>query len=87
MTKVMLRIFSVLLVLLGIIFFITNNEGLGIAAVVLAIILFPTKRSSVKRGSHGSSHYYDHDNDYDNNPESNSGDSSSGSDSGGGGDD
>ncbi|WP_338449664.1 hypothetical protein R4Z09_26390 [Niallia oryzisoli] len=87
MTKILLKIFSVLLALLGIVLMITDHEGMGIVAVVLAIIVFPSERRGVKRESHRSNHYDDRDQDDENNQESNSGDSSSGSDSGGDNDD
>lgn len=79
MGKTILKLFSVLIALLGIFLFIIKYEVMGIVAVVLAIIIFPSERRGVKQQScndYGHGYNIDHD--------IKSGESSSDNDSGSG---
>lgn len=95
--KVLLRVISLIVLVIGIYLFVIGDTGFGVIAVIVALILFPTKgsRSHGKKGSQavsGSHTYYDHDDDDDDRDEeydhdNDGGDSSDSGDSGGGSDD
>lgn len=92
--KALFRIISLLVLLVGIYWFVIGDTGLGVIAVIVALILYPTKSvgSKMRKRSRAvsSSHtdYDDEDDDQnDDGSGSDSGDSSDGGDSGGGSDD
>ncbi|WP_071393402.1 hypothetical protein [Bacillus tuaregi] len=86
MGRIVLKIFSILLALLGTFLFIMENEGMGIAAVVVAVIIFPTERRGVSQQVYR--HHEHHDNEeYNNRQDIDSKDSSNISDQDNGGED
>lgn len=95
--KLLFRIISLLVLLVGVYLFVIGETGLGVIAVIVALILYPTKAVGSKARNHSravsSSHtVYDYDDDdrdddgYDDN-DNDRGDTSDSGDSGGGSDD
>ncbi|NMD68732.1 hypothetical protein HHO41_00420 [Bacillus sp. DNRA2] len=95
--KLLFRIISLLVLLVGVYLFVIGETGWGVIAVIVALILYPTKATGAKARNHSravsSSHTHygydddDRDDNDDNDNDNDGGDSSDSGDSGGGSDD